>query len=76
MVCVFHKLPHLLPFSPGAKVFHLSRLIHSQYPKVEVSSLGRFFSVMTFGPLKSRTTHPYMLLDGEWCHMLLTVLIA
>ena len=21
------------------------------------------------------TTHPYMLLDGEWCHMLLTGLI-
>ena len=29
----------------------------------------------TPGLLESRTTHPYMLLDGEWCHMLLTGLI-
>ena len=63
--------------SPGCQgVFHLSGLIHSQYPEVEHHSLGRVFSVRKCTPLESRTTHPYMLLDGEWCHMLLTGLIC
>ena len=56
-------------------VFHLSGLIHCQYPEVELHSLGRVFSVRKCTPLESRTTHPYMLLNGEWCHMLLTELI-
>ena len=68
--------PHLLPSLQGAKVFHLSGLIHSQYPEVELHSLGRVFSVRKCTPLESRTTHPYMLLDGEWCHLLLTGLIC
>ena len=75
VVHVLHKLPHLLPSLQGAKMFPLSGLIHSQYPEVELHSLGRVFSVRKCTPLESRTTHLYMLLDGEWCHMLLTGLI-
>ena len=75
MVHVLHKLPHLLPSLQGAKVFHLSGLIHSQHPEVDLHSLGRMFSVRKCTPLESRTIHPYMLLDGEWCHMLLTGLV-
>ena len=80
-MCTMYGLcPSQAPPSPplslqGAKVFHLSGLIHSQYPEVELHSLGRGFSVRKCTPLESRTTHLYMLLDGEWCHMLLAGLI-
>ena len=65
------------PFSrPGAKVFYLSWLIHSQHPKVEDLSLGRFMSVMKFRPLEFRSTHPTCWWIGEWCCVLFTGLIA
>ena len=70
------QAPPSPPLSPRCQgVFHLSGLIHCQYPEVELHSLGRVFSVRKYTPLESRTTHPYMLLDDEWCHMLLTGLI-
>jgi ribosome biogenesis protein BMS1 len=45
----------------GAKLFYLSGLLHGKYPKMEVSNLARFISVLKFVPLSWRTTHGYFL---------------
>jgi ribosome biogenesis protein BMS1 len=44
----------------GAKLFYLSRLLHGEYLHNEVKNLGRFISVMKFGPLTWRSAHPYI----------------
>ncbi|CAG0879328.1 unnamed protein product [Darwinula stevensoni] len=48
---------------PGAKLFYLSGMVHSEYQKTEVKNLGRFISVMKFRPLQWRTSHPYVVVD-------------
>lgn len=48
---------------PGAKLFYLSGMVHSDYQRMEVHNLGRFISVMKFRPLDWRQNHPYLLID-------------
>lgn len=47
----------------GAKLFNLSGIDGTRYPKSEVVNLARFISVMKFRPLVWRNTHPYVLVD-------------
>lgn len=47
----------------GAKLFYLSGLIGSLYPKREVLNLARFISVSKFKPINWRNTHPFVLAD-------------
>ena len=47
----------------GCKLFYLSGIKHNRYPKVEVSNLSRFISVLKFRPLIWRNSHPSVLAD-------------
>ncbi|XP_066205036.1 ribosome biogenesis protein BMS1 homolog [Saccopteryx leptura] len=48
---------------PGAKLFYLSGMVHGEYQNQEIHNLGRFITVMKFGPLTWQTSHPYILAD-------------
>ena len=45
------------------KLFYLSGLKHGRYPKMEVTNLCRFLSVIKFRPLVWRNSHPYVVAD-------------
>ena len=47
----------------GCKLFYLSGIKHGRYPKMEVSNLARFISVLKFRPLVWRNSHPSVLAD-------------
>ena len=45
----------------GAKMFHLSGMLHGRYPDREIINLARFISCARAPTLKWRQSHPYML---------------
>ncbi|KAH3757956.1 ribosome biogenesis protein BMS1 [Pelomyxa schiedti] len=47
----------------GAKLFYLSGLIASKYPRNEIRNLARFIAAIKFRPLSWRMQHPYLLAD-------------
>jgi ribosome biogenesis protein BMS1 len=47
----------------GAKLFNLSGIEGSRYPKTDVINLARFISTQKFRPLIWRNTHPYLVAD-------------
>ncbi len=47
----------------GAKLFNLSGIEGSRYPKSDVINLARFISTQKFRPLIWRNTHPYLVAD-------------
>ena len=49
--------------SQGAKLFHLSGLVETEYQKTQIHNLCRFISVIKLRPLTWRSTHPHLLAD-------------
>jgi hypothetical protein len=47
----------------GAKLLHVSGLIHGRYPRREILNIGRYLSIAKPKPQTFRNEHPYLVID-------------